>query len=101
MLRDGPQANELWYGLGLVVTGQPLADDEPWPAAYPAPTVYAAFSRALREEGILADALGHRQLLDLEEQLEEQRRLVAVMERSLSWRVTAPLRRVRGLARRR
>lgn len=96
--RDGPQANELWWGLGLVVTGWDVGEGDS-PVTYPAPDVYEAFARSL-SDGVATRALGQGQLLELEAELENQRRLVTLMEQSLSWRVTAPLRALRRLLRR-
>jgi hypothetical protein len=95
--REGPQTNELWYGLGLVVTGWDVGERER-PRIYPAPDVYAAFARSLAD-GEAPGAIGRGQLLELEAELENQRRLVSMMERSSSWRVTAPLRALRRLLR--
>lgn len=95
--REGPQADELWYGLGLVVTGWDVGEERP--GIYPAPDVYGAFARSLAG-GQAPGAIGRGQLLGLEADLEDQRRLVSLMEQSLSWRVTAPLRALRRLLRR-
>ena len=40
VMREGPQENELWYGLGVVVTGSELRNAD-WPRHYAAPEVYA------------------------------------------------------------
>jgi hypothetical protein len=98
VMRHGPQADELWYGLGLVVTGWDFERDE-WPEAYGAPEVYDAFA-ATRAAGDESRRPGYGQLLELEHELEVQKELRRLMERSLSWRVTAPLRGARGLLRR-
>lgn len=74
VVRTGRQKNELWGGLGLVVTGWALADTV-WPRPYSADEV-------------------------LESELDAQRNLVRLMEQSWSWRLTEPLRRARSLARR-
>ena len=96
---EGPQENELWYGLGLVVTGWEL-EDAAWARAYAAPKVYESFGEALVRTGRVTQRLGYDQFVELELELEEQRNLVKVMEGSLSWRLTAPLRGTRSLARR-
>jgi methyltransferase family protein len=96
--REGPQEDEFWYGLGLVVTGWDAKEDDT-PAIYPVPDVYEAFARSRASAGT-PSGLGHGQLLELEAELETQRRLVSLMERSLSWRVTKPLRAVRRLGHR-
>jgi Methyltransferase domain len=95
---EGPLEDELWYGLGLVVTGWDVADDDR-PGIYPTPDVYEAFARSLAD-GDAPHAIGQGQLLELEAELENQRRLVSLMAQSLSWRVTAPLRALRSLLRR-
>jgi hypothetical protein len=99
VMSEGPQKDELWYGLGLIVTGWDLVGAEPWPTAYSASDVYAAFATALAA-GEPTSRLGHGQLRELEEQLTTQRDLVKLMERSLSWRLTRPVRGVAELLRR-
>jgi hypothetical protein len=94
-MADGPLANELWFGLGLIVVGWDLDSPAEY-RAYSAPEVYAAFSSALAE-GRSNDQLGHGQLLQLEEDLERQKRLIGMIERSWSWRLTAPLRGAKRL----
>ncbi len=99
VLREGPQANELWYGLGLVVTGWDL-DDGDWPVAYAASDVYESFGESLVRNGALTNRLGYDQLAEQERWLEDTRNTVRLMEQSWSWRITAPLRTARDLARR-
>jgi hypothetical protein len=99
VMSEGPQKNELWYGLGLVVTGWDLAGDQPWPPAYSASDVYASFATALAE-GESISRPGYGQLRELEEHLAAQRELVKLMERSWSWRLTAPVRSVAQFVRR-
>jgi len=99
VMREGPIRDLLWTGLGVVVTG---ADFEgPSRAlAYPAPEVYEAFSSALVAGSYVPQRLGHEQLVQLEQHAETERKLVEMMERSWSWRLTAPLRSAKRLARR-
>ena len=99
VVSEGPQKDELWYGLGLVVVGWELGEGAAWPRAYAAPNVYDAFSKALVASGA-PEPLGYTKILDLERELAGQRELLRLMERSWSWRLTAPLRAARGLARR-
>ncbi len=61
--------------------------------------VYEGFSRARVDAGESSDRLGFGQLVELQRDLGTQKELVRVMERSVSWRVTAPLRRLKALAR--
>jgi Methyltransferase domain len=93
--------HDLWGGLGLVVTGWELdrdvvADTRP---LYDAVDVFATFRRTL-EGGGTVEAPPYGEIRVLEHQLSELRGSMALMERSLSWRITAPLRRVRSLVRR-
>ena len=97
--REGPLEDELWYGLGLVVTGWDVGQDDR-PGIYPAPDVYEAFARSLADSEAAPRGIGQGQLLELEAELENQRQLVSLMEQSLSWRVTGPLRALRRLLRR-
>jgi hypothetical protein len=87
---EGQSKDDLWCGLGLIVTGQTV--DHPWPRTYPAPDVYRAFARSRADDG---SPIGDRQMRRLEDDLAVQRSLVALMESSLSWRLTSPLRRLR------
>jgi hypothetical protein len=100
VMADGPQKDELWYGLGLVVVGWDLGDDADWPQPYPAPDVYGAFSEARPGAGKASERLGYTQLLDVERDLAVERDVVRLMQSSLSWRMTAPLRRAHDAARR-
>jgi hypothetical protein len=90
VMREGPQANELWWGLGLVATGNGLADE--WPAPYTAREVYAGFSRSLTESGDIDEPIGYGQLVELHEEIDTLKSLVRKMEGSASWRLTRPLR---------
>jgi hypothetical protein len=99
VMSEGPQKDELWYGLGLVVTGWDLVGDEGWPPAYSAPDVYAAFAAVLAE-GEPTRRIGYGQLRELEDQLADQRELVKLMEHSWSWRLTTPMRSVAQFVRR-
>jgi hypothetical protein len=91
VMSEGPQKDELWYGLGLVVTGWDILGDEDWPPSYSARDVYAAFADVLAE-GEPTSRIGYGQLRELEDQLADQRELVRLMERSWSWCLTSPLR---------
>jgi Methyltransferase domain len=68
-----------WAGLGLVVVGLEVEADVPPP---------------------LRSVDASAAMWAVEEELARQRELVQHMERSLSWRLTAPLRRVRSRLRR-
>jgi len=99
VMADGPQANELWCGLGLIVAGWDLVAPDNH-RAYSVREVYDAFSSALGEGGLNDQLqLGYGQLLQLEEDLARQKRLLGMMERSWSWRLTAPLRGAKRLVR--
>lgn len=97
VMREGPQENELWWGLGIVTTGEQLADD--WPTPYSAPEVYEGFSRSLRREDTIEEPLGYGQLVELHDEITDLKSLVRKMEESASWRLTRPLRGVRARAR--
>lgn len=98
VMREGPQENELWWGLGMVVTGDRL--DAEWPVPYSAREVYAGFSRSQVQAGAIAEPIGYGQLVELHEEIADLKSLVRKMESSASWRLTAPLRRVKAQARR-
>ena len=83
---------ELWAGLGIVVAGFELASDAGGPAVYGAPEVYACLAASARPD--------YDPLAEVEQELATQRAVLATMERSLSWRLTAPVRAVSRLARR-
>ena len=100
VMREGPQQDELWYGLGLVVTGVgPWNSD--WPDTYAASEVYAGFSSSLARADAIEQRLGYRQLVELQREAAEQKALVKLMESSVSWRLAAPLRHLRALTQRR
>jgi hypothetical protein len=93
--------HDLWGGLGLVVTGWDLdrnVDAETRPL-YDAVDVFNTFRRTL-EAGGAVQAPPYGELRVLEHQLSLLRRSKALMEHSLSWRITAPLRWARSLVRR-
>ena len=98
VMREGPQRDEYWSGLGLIVTGD--RELPTWPRAYPMPDVFSAFSGGRVASGESSDRLGRVQHMELEEDLKRQKALVQMMESSLSWRITAPLRRLKALTRR-
>jgi len=98
VMREGPQENELWWGLGIVATGPRFEAD--WPTPYSAPEVYAGFSSSLRQAGAIHEPLGYGQLVELHDEIATLKSLVRKMESSISWRLTRPLRSVRSRARR-
>jgi hypothetical protein len=98
VMREGPQENELWWGLGLVVTGDPL--DDGWPAPYSGREVYERFSGSLVQDGAIEEPIGYGQLVELHEEIARLKSLVREMERSTSWRLTRPLRGIKAGARR-
>ena len=99
VLSEGPIKDELWSGLGMVLASrQVVAFNRP--RAYPSSAIYAAFSASLTHGQRSQSGLGHGQLVELERELEACKGVVRQMERSLSWRLTAPLRSARGIARR-
>jgi hypothetical protein len=97
VMREGPQENELWWGLGMVITGDRL-DDE-WPAAYSGREVYAGFSRSLMQDAAIEEPIGYGQLVELHDEIARLKSLVRTMERSASWRLTRPLRGMKDRAR--
>jgi Methyltransferase domain len=96
--KEGPQANKLLWGLGIVVTGDRL--DVEWPSQYSAPELYAGLSRSLVESGAIDEPFGSSQLVELHEEVAHLKSVVRRMERSASWRVTRPLRDLKARARR-
>jgi methyltransferase family protein len=99
VMREGPSMGELWSGLGLIVTGWDLGPDSQWPQAYSAADAYNAFGDVLAGDDPTLRP-GHVQLLKLQRQLTDSINLVSLMEASVSWRVTAPLRYGRKVLRR-
>ena len=97
-MREGPLKDEYWSGLGIIVTGAGL-DLPPSPSAYAVPTVYEAFSKTLVGAGGSSDPLTAAQLAELEQELATQKNLMRLMESSWSWRLTAPLRAAKRIAR--
>lgn len=81
----------LWAGLGIVVTGFDLGTEAGGPAVYGAPEVYAGLSASTRPN--------YDPVAEVEQELAIQRELLALMEASLSWRLTAPLRALARLSR--
>jgi hypothetical protein len=94
-MREGEKQNQAWNGLALIVTGWDLPGESVYPRGYPAFEVWEAFSRSLGEH----DPITAAQVAYVERQFETQRNLVQLMEQSLSWRVTAPLRAAKRLVR--
>ena len=93
--------HDLWGGLGLVVTGWELAGDDQAETRplYDSVDVFETFRHALERRGTVQAPYGEIRVL--EHQLSLLRQSTSLMERSLSWRLTAPLRRARSLTRRR
>lgn len=100
IMKEGTKGDERWFGLGVVVTGrEDLNTTDVWPSMYSAQEVYARFDGLRSSEGPTW-VESKRQLLRLEEELALQRRLIKLIERSWSWRLTTPLRWLRQLIRR-
>ena len=97
VMREGPYRDEHWSGLGLIVVGDTALPEAH--QAYPAPDVYRAFSHVRMTSGESSEPLGEAQRLELEREVERQRALVQLMERSFSWRITSPLRRLKAVMR--
>ena len=95
---EGPLENRRWDGLGLVVTGWSYPSEDV-PPVYAGPDVVDAFLRSLGDNsgGRRSE---YQELALLEEEVESLRRQLTLMERSWSWRITAPLRASRSLIRR-
>ncbi|MFN0153378.1 MAG: class I SAM-dependent methyltransferase [Gaiella sp.] len=93
--REGQGTDDLWGGLGIIVTGIPIP--HPPPRTYPAPDVYDAFAQLRAAAG--QSRLGARQLMDLELDLAREKYLAQLMRDSWSWRLTAPLRGARTAVR--
>ena len=53
--KEGPQANKLLWGLGIVVTDDRLEVE--WPSPYSAPGPYAGLSRSLVESSAIDEPL--------------------------------------------
>jgi hypothetical protein len=92
----GPFDHDLWGGLGLIVTGldfvRPASGDVGRP--YDSVDVYSTFRRAVKDGGVERPPYGevHR----LEQEIALVRDSMHRMERSLSWRLTEPLRRAKA-----
>jgi hypothetical protein len=95
---EGALKDELWSGLGLLVVGWKLGPEDHWPGVYPMPEVYDTFGEVL-SRGDETQKPGYGQVLELDHELAVQRDIVRVMERSLSWRLTSPLRAANDVAR--
>jgi hypothetical protein len=91
--------HDLWGGLGLMVTGldfmRPLSEDTRRP--YDAVDVYSTFRRAITNDGPERPQYG--ELYRLEREIAQLRDSIRLIERSISWRLTSPLRRTRSLLR--
>jgi methyltransferase family protein len=87
--------HDLWGGLGLVVIGLELSRSQRDAApAYDAADVYATFRRVVTE-GRQIEGPAYGEVRVLEDQLNVLRQSLRLMENSVSWRITAPLRRLR------
>jgi hypothetical protein len=93
--------HDLWGGLGLVVTGWDLVEPVRGGArpGYDAVEVYSTFRQSVAAGGI-AEEPRYGEIHRLEGQVDDARRSMHLMERSLSWRITTPLRRLKALLRR-
>jgi hypothetical protein len=96
---DGPLKGELWSGLGLVVTGWNSPGKGDVPSVYASTGMIDAFLRSPKG-GDEARRPQYSELATLEARVESLRRQLKLMERSRSWRITAPLRSSRSRLRR-
>lgn len=110
LFKEDRLLNELWGGLGLVVVdasrlaygrGDPMQQ-----RVYPAAQLFARVRDQIvaeqRAEGSSGDAGSEEtadEVMRLRAEIEHQRDLQAAMKRSLSWRLTAPLRAAKRGAR--
>ena len=99
VMTEGPEQNELWYGLGVVVTGHDV-EVGPWPDAYPGSEVYRGFSLALERKEKIEEPIGYGQYVELQGDVSELQKVVELMQESLSWKLTKPLRALSAAARR-
>jgi hypothetical protein len=109
MAREGAFAEQLWGGLGLVLVDAE-AGDRPEGSVFEEHR-YDAYSLIRRLGGSLGGGEGageagardyvDRRIQTLSDELEGTRRALEEMRRSASWRITAPLRAVKGALRRR
>jgi hypothetical protein len=105
VMTEGPERDELWYGLGLVVVGHD-AEIGPWPKSHSASMAYRALSELLEADREIEEPIGYGQYVELQGDVAELKKVIELMEGSLSWRLTKPLRsasaavrRLRGLRR--
>jgi hypothetical protein len=94
-MAEGEKKDQTWGGFALIATGWDNVESV-YPHRYPAPLVWEAFSRSLGAD----DPITATQVAYVEEQYETERNLVRLMESSLSWRITKPLRTAKRLRRR-
>lgn len=87
--REGRFVDHLGSGLGIVVTGWKIG--RLWPRRYPAPLVYRAFIESVSAREVGA-RVGERDIVDLDRDLSAQKRYIAEMRQTWSWRLTKPLR---------
>jgi hypothetical protein len=95
----GGYQGDFWGGLGIVVTGFPVVSGVDIRPLYDAVDVFSTFRSRLNGGDAVVQA-PYGELRVLEEQLRLSRESNALMEQSLSWRITAPLRRAKSLVRR-
>lgn len=99
MWRDESLDGRLWGGFGLVLTGwDPPEVTRVRPAAYSNSEVFDGFLRT-RAVGVLDGRPKYEEIAALEQEVAFLKRYVQMMQGSLSWKVTAPLRKARGLLR--
>lgn len=93
--------HDFWGGLGLVATGWRIERGSPRTTQpiYDAVDVFSTFRQTL-EGGAEVERPRYGEINALERQLADARASMRLMERSLSWRITAPLRRARSVIRR-
>ena len=98
-LRGEPVEGQLWGGFGVVLTGwDPPAVTLTKPSQYSTAEVFDGFLRT-RAVGGPDSRPRYEEIVALEREVALQQGYAAEMRNSLSWKVTAPLRRTKGLAR--
>jgi Methyltransferase domain len=106
MARSGPFANELWGGLGLVLVdakkerspSDTTRDEVRFDQYEMINRMGGSFSGAPGVTSAEAEAYGVRRIQALSDELHEMRGLLDEVLRSGSWRMTAPLRRLKRAA---
>jgi hypothetical protein len=92
LFQEASLRNELWGGLGLVIVdASEPADGDPRQSRY-----YEAFglTRAMRDQGMI-----HEQLAEAQQNLARAQDALESIKTSPSWRLTAPLRRLKHAVR--